>query len=244
MHEIGRYLVVVLDKWFFWVGIVFLIPEMLKTIPPLSKRVEHLPRKLFWFLAASCVFIATFQAWNDEHTKVQNDAVYVIAAPPELVRTPQNPLALSVGQKLQVNITWGIFGQHPAKDTMELSHCYLADTISNEIEDGLVKSFKEQWEDILNKVAKAKGEGPTIFPNHTRFATCDSDTIITQDIRDAIKTQTNFLYVVGALRFNDSLGEHESPICSVMEAQTVGEDITGSWHDCHIHINQFDVVAH
>src|SRR5579863_4603131 len=103
-HEFGEYLLSVIDHAFFWFGgIALVIIEILKKVQRTKSWAESLHWE-FWALGVLCIFVATFQAWHEEHTKVQGNAVYLVAVTPELIRNPNYPLALSVGVKSKVNV--------------------------------------------------------------------------------------------------------------------------------------------
>jgi hypothetical protein len=74
-QEFLKYLVAVVDHWFFWFGgIVLVVFEIAKRISWLRSRAERLLQpNIFWGIAATCLFISTFQAWIDEDKTLQQD---------------------------------------------------------------------------------------------------------------------------------------------------------------------------
>ncbi len=70
-REFFEYLLSVVDHAFFWFGgIALVIVEALKKVPRTKEWAERL-RWEFWAIAASCIFIATFQAWHDEFKQAE-----------------------------------------------------------------------------------------------------------------------------------------------------------------------------
>lgn len=237
MDNIRLFLLSVFDHHLSWIGGILTCIGVVELI--FGKKIFVAPK---WVVLAGVVllFISCYQAWFEEHAKVMEEAVYLIGENPVFVLGKDSPVTLPINTPPQLNVTWKTFSQHPspAKNARQISHCYIENGIDDKSKDNVINEFADWWADILKKFPKY--EGPTIFPGDGRLSTCSSDITVTQGIRDSIANQTKFLYVIGAARFEDGLGEHEAHICKILEAQTVGPNIIGSWHDCNRYINQAD----
>lgn len=73
LREFGTYLLSCFGKFFFWIGTVMMIGELVGKAWPNSRgRLSKLePHWLFTCLALLCFLVATFQAWNEEYQKMQ-----------------------------------------------------------------------------------------------------------------------------------------------------------------------------
>ena len=78
---LGEYVLSFLDKWFFWVGLVMLIGDLLeKKVPWLTEKLQlkrRAPPWLFASLALVCFFLASFQVWHEERERVEQQRTYV-----------------------------------------------------------------------------------------------------------------------------------------------------------------------
>jgi hypothetical protein len=243
--EFVEYAVSILDKWFFWVGIVLLIPELLKKVPAWKDWAETLPHKLFWILGALCVFIATFQAWHEEHAKRKEGAVYLIADNPQfLVEAGDMLVRIPVGKPLRFNVQWKTFGQFPALDILHYSVCYIRDDSSDSTQQQTVSDFVKRWSDEKKK-NRSKGFG-NLFPGNDRtYRTCEPETEdpVSETTRDDILYGRRFVFIVGAARFHDSAGEHESHTCRWLENNSDGKSdfAVVSFHECSEYTTQVDI---
>ena len=78
-------------------------------------------RRLFWVLAALCLFLATFFAWSDEHRRVASSGTYVVSE----LSFSYTPDPFPVGRPAQLNLHWKNPGPFPAHDVMSGGIVYL-----------------------------------------------------------------------------------------------------------------------
>jgi hypothetical protein len=105
-------------------GIVLLVPRIIKKVPTWKESEEKFPLRLFWGLAIMCLIISTFQVWREEKLKAKEGAVFVRVADIDPKRAITNPDIFPIGQKASVNVRWTVFGHLNA---MQSGQVYLAD---------------------------------------------------------------------------------------------------------------------
>lgn len=244
VREIGEYVLSFLNNWFFWIGLVTLIGDLLEKHVPLAKK--HVGRWasqwLFVSLTVICFFLAGFQAWREEHEKVKSQAVYMIAEPAILVDNSTN-VPLPIGQPIQANVFWKTWGQAPARGIASYLICYIRPDYSDKTQDEVIADFKNRWGTIMKNYESDKRDLPDLFPGNDRaFRTCkpESDDKISSDTRDDLKFGRKVLFVVGAERFYDSSGEQESHTCLFMENNPQSPSDFGAvaFHKCHTYTTQ------
>jgi hypothetical protein len=241
-HEFFEYLVSVIDHAFFWFGgIVLVIIESLKKVSRTKAWAERL-RWEFWALAGLCIFIATFQTWHEEKVKGKEGAVYLrIAAIAPRIK-PTNPDAFPIGEPLNINVAWTVFGQKPAFNARQDGKVYLEDDAVTTTQERIVKDFQIMWEDELERMKIVK-ERSTIFPGDKAewlYLTYAGKTI-SEEEKLGIKYGRKTVFIIGAVRFQDVLGEHEAHLCRWLETRPDGIFGTEAWHECNLWITQIDI---
>ncbi len=244
MQELREYLVAVADHWFFWFGgIALVLFEVFKRIPKWKDRVEKwFPTWIFWSTAALCVFIATFQAWHEEKVKAKEGAVYLRIAAIAPLRRPTNPDVFLIGEPLQVNVAWTVFGTKPAFNAYQDGKVYLVQDARMATQEQIVKSFQIAWEEEQPRMKVVK-ERSTIFPGDKAewiYLTYEGKTI-SEEEKLGIKYGRKTVFIVGAVRFSDTLGEHEAHVCRWLETRPDGIFGTEAWHDCNLWVTQIDI---
>ncbi len=239
-----EYLLDVADHWFFWFGgIILVVVELAKRIPRWKDKAEKwFSRRLFWSAAALCVFIATFQAWHDVRVKAKEDAVYLRIAAIAPRTKPTNPDIFPIGEPLNINVAWTVFGPKPAFNARQDGKVYLADDALAATQERLVKDFQITWQEELPRMTKVR-ERSTLFPGDKAewlYLTYQGKTI-SQEEKLGIKYGRKLVFIVGAVRFEDALGEHEAHLCRWLETRPDGIYGTEAWHDCNLWINQIDI---
>jgi len=243
LQTLTLYLYAVSGHWLFSFGGIVLVAFALY-----EKYLHKItPSRWFWGLAALCIFVATFQAWSDEHEKRKEDAVYLIPEEPLLVPggVPNAPVWFSVGKPPQVGILWGVFGKSPALHIRIDVACYIEDDTAPSFQESTINKFVEEWANL--KVIPG-AEYPNLFPGgHRLGGTCHSEDIISEEMRSDIATGNKIVYVLSAARFNDSTGEHEAHACKWLETHlSDSKEFFGTvaWHECNNYTAQVDISRH
>ena len=126
MDSLREYLLAVVDHWFFWFGGIMLVVFELVKRKWKEKAERWLSAWVFWGVVGVCLFIATFQAWHDDHS------MYLAAS---------NELSTYHGQQAPdlegtINqVTAGLSGKIP--DTLLINL-----TILNKGADTIVRNFR------------------------------------------------------------------------------------------------------
>lgn len=237
------YLYSVLDHWVFsFGGIVLLLFALYE-----KYYRKTTPNRWFWGLAALCIFIATFQAWNDERERRKEGAVYLIPDEPRLLRggIAAAPIWLPVGKPPQVNLAWGMFGKDPALNIRADTQCFIVDDITISTQESTVDAFVKKWNG--EKDFLSSKENPSLFPEGLHYGgTCSSDSVVSEKTRADIANGRKFIYILAAARFHDSMGEHEAHSCRWMETHlSDAQDFFGyvAWHECNKYTAQTDILA-
>jgi hypothetical protein len=246
LSDIVEYILAFLDNWFFWIGLAMLIGDLLeKFIPEVKQWLERCaPRWLLLGLAGIFFFSAGFHTWREEHAKVMAQAVYMIAEPPALVDNNTN-IRIPIGQPLQADIYWKVWGQSPARGIGSYSICYIRKDYSDATQDEVITDFKNRWGDIIKNYESEKSNMPDSFPNsgEKNYKTCKPENVndkISVGIRDDLKVNQEVAFVVGAERFYDGTGEQESHTCWYMEnnPQAPADFTAIAFHKCHTYTTQ------
>jgi hypothetical protein len=206
-----EYLVSIVDKWFFWVGIVFLVPELLKKIPKCRKWAERLPHKLFWVLGGICVLIATFQAWHDERNKVLGQVTYMtLTAGRDQVPSHIEFTAGTAPYLAFIELNDGI---NPAVDVINGAALEIQDfsesvapnfSGSPEIEDALFKKLKSrQWD----------GPKRTFEPHEQTVLFANLGRTLTEEEANGLSNHTKMIYLLSFVDWTDGAGRHEKQMC-------------------------------
>jgi hypothetical protein len=244
-HSIGLYFLAVLDHAFFWLGIGLAALELAKTKSAWLRGILGRENWPLWGLAGLCIFLATFQAWHEEHAKRKEGAVYLIADNPQfLTEASDVPIRVPVGKPLRFNVQWKTFGQFPALDVLHYSVCYIRDDSADSTQEQVVGDFGKRWNDEKEK-NKPKSFG-NLFPGDDRsYRTCEpeSENPISEDTRNDLLYGRKIIFIVGAARFHDSAGEHESHTCRWLENNLSGNRDFGviSFHECSEYTTQVDI---
>jgi hypothetical protein len=65
--------------------------------------------------------------------------------------------------------------------------------------------------------------------------------IISEPDKQKIKFGQKTVFVIAAVRFDDSLGEHEAHLCRWLETHPEGLYGTEAWHDCDLWTAPIDI---
>jgi hypothetical protein len=242
MSDFWYYVISFSDKWLFWIGTALLFPEIFKRIPRLKERFESLPHKLFWGLALLFFFLASFQVWHEQREKSKEGAVYVRVADITVQARIGTGEILFPGEPIHVNVSWTVFGQKPALNVKQHGKAYLIENTSSEAQARIVKDSQIEWEEAMaHPVAK---EFPPLFPGeHPEVAYMTyAGPVISQQDRDALQAGQKFIAAVGAIRFSDSLGEHESHVCRWVQFTSNGDLVAQAWHVCNLWVSPIEIT--
>jgi hypothetical protein len=218
--EIVEYLLFFVDKWLFWVGILFLVPELFKHFEKTRQAAERLPHQFFWLLGALCIFIATFQVWHEEHEKVVSQRAYMEIKLDEPWIQP-SPGPWRPNQRGQVN--FGV--QNTGSDAAEWQ---------TSIQELVVKPVpapletytgpdatptspaleKEVWEEMLKDRKNKNYDANTYDPGERHWGTAYTSHNLSDDEIDRIVQKgTSMVYLVGLLEWKDGAGIHGRSFC-------------------------------
>lgn len=239
-HEIWEYIWAVVDRFsFLFGGVILLVVEFLKRTR-FKEWAERL-RWQFWAVSALCVLIATFQAWHEQKEKLKESAVYLRPAAIAPVQKPTSPDIFPVGQPLYVNFAWTVFGQKPAKNAFQDGKVYLENDTTSPTQQRVVKDFQIKWEELVHRVEGK--EHSIIFPGEKAeiFGGTYQGPVISEPDKLDIKFGRKFVFVIGAARFTDSLGEHEAHLCRWLETHADGPYGSLAWHECDLWISPIDI---
>ncbi len=249
--EFVEYLSSFLDKWLFWVGIVLLVLEIFKRIPgwKLPHWVESVPPKWFWGLALVCLFLSTFQVWHEEKLKAKEGAVFVRVADMYPRMTTGDDI-FPVGENLAVNVWWTVTGREPAMNALVNGQIYLENDYKTETQKEVVKKFQVWWEDQIARYYKGKDgrEHPPIYPDsemkdHPQLWQTYLGPEISPADKLAIVNGEKIVFIIGAVRFQDSLGTHEAHECRWVEGHPQSEHwyASISLRECEFWVSPIDV---
>jgi hypothetical protein len=241
LHTFILYLYSVLDHWLFSFGGIALVVFALYE----KYRQKITPSKWFWGLAALCIFIATFQAWSDEHQKRKEAAVYLIPDVPRLVPggVAASPVWFPAGKTPQVSLVWGMFGKDPALNIREDIECFIVDDLTLSTQESTIDAFAQKW--TSRKDFLSSTDNPSLFPEGPHYGgTCHSESVVSDDMRDDMANGRKFVYILAVSRFKDSMGEHEAHACKWLETHlSDSQEFFGyvAWHECNKYITQTDI---
>jgi hypothetical protein len=245
-HEIGEYLLAILDHLFFWFGgIVLVIVEVLKKIARTRDWAERL-RWEFWVLGAVCIFIATFQAWHEEHEKVLVRSTFMQistekapASPSPLFRENQRAIInlglTNDGQFLALN-AFHAFGLvvRPLDHRWNMTEQRVPS--SPEVESGVFDQFIQENKEKL-KPPRFAGD---VEPGGWSWATAHSFQPLTSDEAIGLRYGDKVMYLVGFAEWTDGSGSHEKRLCKII--QPPADTPTLTIESCYSH-NDFLPIA-
>lgn len=226
MPDFRLYFIAVLDHTFFWFGIGLAMLELLKPKWPIVKKfVEQ--TWLVWTLAGVCVFIATFQAWNEEHKNVQRQNTYIkfetetqlwMPSPMASLFQAHQKSAFAVGKE---NVGEFIAQEHVCKIALEVSDFRSNSSVPLEkipiptTADAEAKAFslmKEDWKDI-------PANSQTYLPHGHNFIIARTFHELSDDEVNDLLAGKKLLYLVGFTVWTDGSGTHEMQICRWIHPQ-------------------------
>jgi hypothetical protein len=234
VKDFGEYLLVFLDKWFFWVGIVFLIPELLKKFPKTKEVAEKLPHKLFWILGAFLIFVASFQAWREQHEKVRAGRVELKGT-----FTPIFNEIVRNGEPVSMNMAWEVFGSAPALEPHSDGKIYLISDVSPDSQNEKISDFEHHFGELSKRVEL--GEYASMWPNDPKpaFSTITNDDVVTD--REEIIRGDKIIIIIAANRFKDAAGIHEAHACKWVVPPPKQGFAEFTLHNCVRYVTQIDI---
>jgi hypothetical protein len=225
-NDLVEFLLSFLDKWFFWIGIVLLIPEILKKIPAFRERSEKLPLKLFWGAGIGCIFLATFQTWNEEHQKVSIKSTYIEIA---TENAPASPFPVfQENKRTFINFGERNNGHFLAEDSSGYLGLVVRDLnkrwnaqnepppTSPEIENQVFEQFKK---DAPKAELRPK---MSLDPGAWNFGTAKTFQPLSEGDAIGLRYGDKMMYMVGSIQWRDGSGTHEKRFCRIIQPPADG----------------------
>jgi hypothetical protein len=241
MESLWEYLLAVGDHFFFWFGgIVLVILELIKRIPSWKENAERFPVWMFWTVASTCIFIATFQAWHEDHSRLLSQTAYLQGNVRFFYPLPN---LMPMDMPLRFYIFVNNRGVAPALTPFPNAKTYLLDSKAVEsgglpIQEQLITEWKKIFEE-RRRNTQTKEAAP-VFPNSPQSMVAEGP-VFTNAERDAVfVNKTKTIFVIGAVRFTDGAGKHEAHICQYLAALDLLAN-SANWNECLDYDTQVDV---
>jgi hypothetical protein len=164
---------------------------------------------------------------------------------------------LHIDEKVIVKILWYLHGSDVAKAPRMSGRIYLVkrkdfpededsrrlNRPSLSMQKHVVDSWKADYAEMLRK--GVLGEGPSIYLDAPGAGLAEGP-VVTQEDADGLKSYNHssdrMLFVIGAVRFSDSAGEHEAHACAWLQGASESFlDVSLTWMACQGYGDQIDI---
>jgi hypothetical protein len=154
-----------------------------------------------------------------------------------------------VGVPMTLNINWVNRGTDLACNPQPFGKMLLISSESEISEGAAISDWKAEYAKIISGVPK-RPEKNCVVPNAPPFlnvANEPSGQKATPEIKQALADRKQFVMVIGACRFLDSVGKHEAHFCATfmgwraIKKDGMIEHYVNSWNSCPGYNGQIDV---
>lgn len=218
IEDVGIYLWSFLDKWFFWIGIVMLIMQLLEERLPIFKAFmeKWLPRLSFRAVALLLLLVASFQVWHEEKEQLMIQSTFMsLEAPP--VGQESASIVAQAGFNPSVPFVEIDKGDYEAKDVIVAAGLEIQD-FGSPIDTSTFRG-SPQIEDVLFKKFRADfppNPSANYEPHQENLVAAFLKRPLTQGQADGLIAYSQIIYVMGYVAWTDGSGRHEEETCQAI----------------------------
>lgn len=237
LRDFGQFLWAVITNW---AG--YATGGILVALVGLWSITKRPPSKKFSLcLLGVFLFLAFFNAWEDEHKKAKEGA-YLQGMAGFYFQPPTGPFPLN--SPITFLVHWRNHGSTLAENGIPKAKVYLlgSDAVASKqmlkLQEDMISDWKKYYEGVC-KLTETRETAP-LFVGDVSSVPAEGP-ILTEEERDNIFTKkTKYMFVIGAVRFSDSHGWHEAHYCSHLSSLNVMANVAG-FEDCEDYVKQIDI---
>jgi hypothetical protein len=188
-------------------------------------------------LAVLFLLMASFFAWRTQYQKAKATGAY-LQATARVYYSP--PHLLPKDKPLRFYLDWNNIGNSPAIDPQPGGNIYLLGAAaigSSRIQEPMIAQWRKEYEDKLKDTQMKEGE--SVFPGKSQqFLVSGPD--YTQDDIEDVNKHNKVIFVIGAVRFTDALGEHEARFCQYLSDVDEKKN-RAEFSRCKSYVKQVDI---